>query len=271
MSSNPALPADNPPETWLGVAAGLLIFLVAGLVLILGEIPRESSLSLRLKEFYMLAFWGFLLIPPLGFTLGWIGGFRRWSYPYTTLAALLALYIANASTPGLTIFGYTIFGRQLWGLRAFIPLLIGSGIAWLVTRSFEPLGRYFSRIGQDWTLGSYALSGTLPLVIMIAYDEMDRLYSLRDMCILTGMMHLMALFYLRSRTPRQRRLSVGVGIPLILAYTVVSTTLFWQSLGSGNVFIPGMLIWLLILVAFYLSPGIIFTLRSASLSANRRA
>lgn len=261
MYSNPALPPDSPPQSWPGVAAGLLVFLVAGLMLILGEIPHESRTSVSLEEFHILAFWAFLLVPPLGFTIGWIAGFPRWSYPYPPLAMLLALYIANASTPGLTLFGYTIFGRQLWGLRAFLPLLLGGGLAWLITRSFAPLRRYFTQFGQDWTLGSYALSGTLPLVIMIAYDEMDRLYSLRDMVILTGMMLLMALIYLRSRTSLGRQLSVGIGIPAILAYTVVSTTLFWQSLGPGNVYIPGMLLWTGILVAFYLTPGIIYALR----------
>jgi amino acid transporter len=109
---------------------------------------------------------------------------------------------------------------------------------------------------QDWTLGTYALSGTLPLVIFIAYDEIDRLYSLRDMVLLTILMITMAIVYLRARSARRRRLSLVVSILAILGYTTVSTTVYWRSLGPENVFIPGMIGWVLILVLFYFSPAI---------------
>ena len=271
MSSNLVLPKDSPPETWPGVAAGLAIFLIAGLMLILAEIPLESQSAPWVENLRNLSFWSMLLVPPAVLAIGWIKGFPRWSYPYIPLIVFFSMYIANASTPGLTFFGYPTFGRQLWGLRACIPLLLGGGIAWLATRSFKPFTRFFTQIGEDWTLGSYALSGTLPLVIFIAYDEMDRAYSLRDMFVLTALMLLMALTYLRSRTSRGRRLSMGIGIPLILVYTTVSTTLFWQSLGPGNVYIPGMLAWMAILIAFYLSPGIIIGFARAVLSSERES
>lgn len=257
MSSIPIPRQDSPPESWPGVIAGMLIFLSAGLVLILGEVPYEVQPSPRVEALRSLAFWGMLLLPPVGLAIGWIKNFPRWSYPYVTLAVFLSMYIANASTPGLTFFGYPIFGTQIWGLRAFIPPLLAGGIAGLVTRSFRPLGRFFTRMRQDWTVVTYALSGTLPLVILIAYDEMDRAYSLRDMFVLTALMILMALIYLRSRTPRQRGLTLGVGVPLIIGFTAISTTAFWLSLGPENVYIPGMLVWTVILIAFYFLPGII--------------
>lgn len=265
MSSIPIHRQDSLPETWPGVAAGLVIFLIAGLMLILSELPLEVQPAQWVESLRGLSFWGMLLIPPVGVTIGWITGFPRWSYPYVSLAVFVPMYFANASTPGLTFFGYPTFGRQLWGLRACIPLLLGIGIALLAARSFKPFVQFFTQIGQDWTLGSYALSGTLPLVIFISYDEIDRLYSLRDMLVLTAMMLLMALIYLRSRTPRGRRQSVGVGILLILGYTAVSTTVYWFSLGPENVYIPGMLVWTVILVAFYLSPGVIITFARAAL------
>jgi hypothetical protein len=257
MSSNPIPRGDNLPETWAGVAAGLAIFLVAGLKLILAELPQQAQSAPWVKSLYSLSFWGILLVPSTGFTIGWIKSFPRWSYPYVPLAVFFLMYIANASTPGLTFFGYPTFGRQVWGLRSCVPLLLGFGLAWLVTRSFEPFKRFFTQVGEDWTLGSYALSGTLPLVIFIAYDEMDRMYSLQDMFVLSVMLILMALVYLRSRSCLGRRLAVGIGIPLVLVYTATSTTLFWYSQGPGNVFIPGMIAWTVILVIFYLSPGIL--------------
>jgi hypothetical protein len=267
MSSNPTPHEGNPPESWLGVAAGLAIFLIADLMLILNEIPLAAQPASWAWTLRILSFWGMILVPAVGLTIGWIKGFPRWTYPYVPLAVFFSLYIANASTPGLTFFGYPTFGRQLWGLRAFIPLLLGGLIAWLVTRSFKPLKRFFTQIGEDWTLGSYALSGTLPLVIFIAYDEMDQAYSLRNIFILTALQLLMTLIYLRSQSSRRRRFAVGIGIPLILVYTAVSTTLFWYSQGPGNVYLPGMIAWTVVLVYIYLSPGIMIGLVRASLAS----
>lgn len=256
MSSTPTLHPDSTPETWSGVAAGLVIFLIECLVLITSELPRGFQMPALVQTLTSLIFWFFLIAPGAGFAVGWIKAFPRWSYPYVPMAVLLPLYISNASTPGINFFGYPTFGRELWGWRAFIPFLLAGAIAWLVTRSFRPLGRFFLQMRQDWTLGTYALSGTLPLVIFIAYDEMDRAYSLRDMILLSILFLGMALIYLRSRSIRQRGLTLVVGVPLILAYTAISTTAYWLSLGPDHVYIPGMLIWTAILVAFYLSPGI---------------
>jgi hypothetical protein len=256
MSSTPTPHPDNPPETWPGVAAGLAIYLVACLVLIVSELPRGIQAPALSQTLTNLGFWCFILAPATGVAIGWIMGFPRWSYPYAPLAALQSLYFSVVSTPGLTFLGYPTFGRELWGWRAFLPLLLGGSIAWLVTRSFQPLGRFFTQMRQDWTLATYALSGTLPLVIFIAYDEMDRVYSLRDMILLSILMLGMALIYLRSRSKRQRGLTLAIGIPLILGFTAISTTAYWLSLGPGNVYIPGMLIWTVVLITFYLSPGI---------------
>ena len=254
MSSNPIHRPDDLPESWSGVAAGLTIFIIASLLLILGELPRPLEPQPWVKALGQLALGGFLLLPSLGFTIGWILGFPRWSYPYFLLAVLGALYFLNVSTPGLSVFGYPTFGRELWGLRAFIPLLLGGGIALLVTRSFRPLGSYFSRMRQDWTLATFALSSTLPLVILIAYDEVDRAYSLRDMVLLSILMVAMVSTYLRSRIARARAMSLSLGILLTVGYTAVSTTAYWLSQGPQNVYIPGIIIWVVILLAFYLSP-----------------
>jgi hypothetical protein len=262
---------DDQPETWPGVAAGLAIFLIAGLMLVLAELPRLVQPAPWAIFLRSLSFWGVLFVSSAGLAGGWIMGFPRWSYPYVPLAVFFLMYIANASTPGLTFFGYPTFGRQLWGLRACIPLLLGIGLAWLVTHSFNPFKQFFTQIGKEWSLGTYALSGTLPLVIFIAYDEMDRAYSLRDMIVLTAMLVLMALFYLRSRSTLARRLTVGIGISLVLGYTAVSTTLIWHNLGPGNVFIPGMIAWTVILVIFYLSPGILVSIAKAVQTAKAEA
>jgi hypothetical protein len=83
---------------------------------------------------------------------------------------------------------------------------------------------------------------------------MDRGYSLRDMVIVSILMILMALFYLRSRNYRQRWLALGLGILLIIGFTMVSTTVYWLSLGSGHVNAGRAILWTLIVTALYLSP-----------------
>lgn len=251
MSSTPTPHPDSLPESWPGVAAGLALFLIAGWELILNELPYELH-----QRLFNPSHWLFFLSPAVGFAVAWALRFPRWSYPYIPIAFLLPLYLSNASTPGLTLFGFPTFDRELWGWRAFIPVLVGGATAWLITRTFKPWGRFFSQIGQDWTLGSYALSGTLPLVIFIAYDEMDRLYTMRDVSLLTAMLIGMAVIYLRSRTFHRRRLTIIVGILTILGYAAASVTVYWFRLGPDNVYIPGMILWTIILIAFYLYPGI---------------
>jgi hypothetical protein len=225
MSSTPIPPEDNPPENWPGVAAGLAIFLIADLMLILNEIPLAAQPASWAWTLRILSIWGMILVPAVGFTIGWIKSFPRWTYPYVPLAVFFSLYIANASTPGFTFFGYPTFGRQLWGLRAFIPLLLGGLIAWLVTRSFKPLKRFFTQIGEDWTLGSYALSGTLPLVIFIAYDEMDQAYSLTYSFL---QLEPMTLIFAQ---PSSRIADLWDRNPADSYLHRISTTLFWYSQG----------------------------------------
>lgn len=257
MSSKLTPHPASQPESWSSVAAGLVIFLAASLQLITSELPRPISATAGMEAARSLALWVFLLAPVAGLSLGWIKGFPRWSYPYVPLAGLLALYLSNVSTPGLTFLGYPTFGRELWGLRSCLPMLLGIGIALLITRSFQPALRFFTQLRQDWTLATYALSGTLPLVVFIAYDEIDRAYSIRDLILLSLAMLSMALLYLRSQTKRQRSLTLLIGILIIIGYTAISTTVYWYRLGPQNVSIPMMFLWTVILIIFYFAPGII--------------
>jgi hypothetical protein len=123
-------------------------------------------------------FWILLLLPPSGVAIGWVRNFPRWSYPYAGLAVLAGMYMANASSPGVSLFGIPVFGRELWGWRALVPLLLACGTSLLVTRSFRPLYVLFDRAARDLTLVTYGMFGGLPLWVFVSFDEMDRRYSL---------------------------------------------------------------------------------------------
>ena len=51
--------------------------------------------------------------------------------------------------------------------------------------SFYSLRRFFFNISADWTLLTFGIFGFIPLLIAMIFDEMDRLYSLYFMIVLT--------------------------------------------------------------------------------------
>ena len=80
MSSTPIPHEDNPPESWLGVAAGLAIFLIADLMLILNEIPLAAQPASWAWTLRILSIWGMILVPAVGFTIGWIKSYDQGSF-----------------------------------------------------------------------------------------------------------------------------------------------------------------------------------------------
>ena len=85
-------------------------------------------------------------------------------------------------------------------------------IALLITRSFQPVRDLFTNAWRDWTRVTFALFGFMPLVVMIAFDEIDRLYTFYFMVLLAVVMPASALAYLRSRSTRQQALALFSGI-----------------------------------------------------------
>jgi len=223
---------SNAPEKTVTagqVIIGSLPFFLFGLIMILFELPNLDTLitvgwfaSLVSTLFGML-----LILPAIGCSVGWVQNFPRWSYPYSGMAFVLALYIRNASTPGLNFFGIPIFGRHLWGWRAWIPLGVAFVVALMVSRSFKPFVKLFANLWKDWSLLSYLMAGFLPLIVIIAFDEMDRLYSLYFMIPFAVLLVGMAAFYLLGPYIRQRVLALTVGILAILAATALGTSSYW--------------------------------------------
>jgi len=243
---------DRSPASWVETLAGVALFLAFGAFLILEEIVSgwEAPGSIQLRN---ALFWILLLLPPSGVAIGWVRNFPRWSYPYAGLAVLTSMYMANASSPGLSLFGIPVFGRELWGWRALVPLLLASGTSLLVTRTFRPLYALIDRAARDLTLVTYGMFGGLPLWVFISFDEMDRRYSLSWMVVLALLIAGAVLAYLRSRSPQQRVVSLTAGILLSFAITTAVPTLYWLENGWVNV---GLAIAMAVfLAAFMLAPA----------------
>jgi hypothetical protein len=246
--------------SWHSALAGSLLFIVYGLVLILGEIPPEWKLQGLVTFLYGIFFVFGLLLPSIGFGVGWVRGFPRWSFPYLGMMLFLATYLQRVSTPGLRIGTLEFFGDEAWGWRAWIPCLAATLIALSVTRfSSAPLRGLLRRVWEDWTLLSFAMFGCLPLLAIFGFEEIEYLYSLPFMLLLSILLLLTAVIYLHARLFWQRVLSLLLGTLLFVGTVALVPSLYWAEQGWVD-FLRVALAVLVVLVLFF-SPALLGLLR----------
>lgn len=221
------VPSPGNSATTAQAIMGSLPFLVFGLFLILLEIPIAWKLPAWFDTFSGVIFVSLLILPAIGFGIGWVQKFPRWSYPYTSMAFVMALYIANVTTPGLNILGYPIFGREPWGWRACIPLATAFIVVLAITRSFRPFVKLFTNVWEDWSILSYLMVGLLPLLIAFQFDEIDRLYSLFFMVPFAALLVGMVLLYLRSKSTWRQVLVLTIGVIVIIFPSVLGSNSYW--------------------------------------------
>lgn len=221
-------------SSWKSALLGALPFMLWGITLITLELPHEWATPGWIQAGLAVLFSAILLVLPIGLGVARTQGFPRWSYPYLTMAALCSLFLMNATTPGMRLFGYPTFGREVWGWRAWIPLLMVAAVALLISRSLGPVSMLFKNVRNDWTLLTFSLFGLMPLLIMIFFYEIDRLFSLFFMVAFTLVAVATALIYLRSGQSGKRSLALVVGIVSTMAIIVIGPNVYWQSHGGMN-------------------------------------
>lgn len=221
-------------SSWKDAALGALPFALWGIELIALEFPHEWAIPVWMDAGLMVLFFAILLVPPIGLGIGWIKGFPRWSYPYLTMSIAFSLFLTNASTPGMSLLGYPTFGRELWGWRAWIPLLIVAALSLLISRSLRPVLKLIGNAWNDLTLITFGLFGLTPLLVAIFFDEIDRLYSLFFMIAFTLVAVATALIYLRAQRSLIRTSVLTVGIVSAVAILVIGPNAYWQSHGGMN-------------------------------------
>jgi len=229
--------------------AALALFVLCGLELIFNEVPFDWPPPGWVRSINGTLLAGMVLLPPVGLWFGWIKSFPRWSYPYPFFVLFFSWMMANTATPGF------IFDRELWGWRAWIPLAVVVLISLLMTRSLRPLQAFFTNIRADWTLLTFGLFGGVPLLIAVSFDEVDRLYSLYFMVILTILMLGTVFLYLQRQNHKERIAVLGIGIFLIITLTMAVPTIYWFNHGGTNILpavIAGILVYL-----FMFSPALI--------------
>jgi hypothetical protein len=222
------------------IIAGTLPFLITGLWFILSVVPADWGLPTWLSSAADRWFLGWLVLPALGLIVGYCLNFPRWSYPYVGLQFIMSLYMANVSTPGLRILGY-VFPRSLpWSWRAWMPLFAAIGIGLIITRSPRPLGRFFTNLGRDATQLSFALFGFFPLLLLIAFDEIEDQHALTWMALLSLLMVATAWLYMRQVNIPRRAVVLAGGMALLIGGANVGAYQFWgqegMELGSSLTF-----------------------------------
>jgi len=249
--------SDNS-NSWATSFGGAAIFILWGIVLISFEIPHEWALPAWMQT---ILFIGLIALLPIGTYIGWIKNFPRWSYPYVGHVLVFSLYLSRGSTPGIYLFGIPIFDREIWGWRAWIPFALIATLALVVTRSSRPIARFFTNILNDWTLLTFGMFGFMPLLVFISFDEVDRLYTLYFMVVLSLLMTGVALLYMRADNPRNRVIALLTGIVLTIAISVIAPSIYWQR--SGWTFpLQGAILGGIVLL-FMFSPAVIGLLNRA--------
>ena len=142
---------------------------------------------------------------------------------------------SSTFTGNATLFGKVYFPRLVIPVSTVLTNLIGVAIQAATFACFWVYFKFFTQAWEDWTLLTFAMFGCIPLLVAIGFDEVDRLYSLPFMVILTLMMAGTALAYLRSTRPWQRVVALLVGIILTVAVVAVAPTAYWLEHGWVNV------------------------------------
>jgi hypothetical protein len=199
--------------------------MVLGLGTTLREVPTTSRLA---REIISVSFMGPYPIVLVGLLWGWLKGFPRWTYPCLAYGVFFALYLSLASTPGFAVFNISMWNRELWGWRAFVPLGIIVAVALLLSKPpWGPILKMVRDIWNDWTLFAYGVYGLLPLIIPIMQDETDRSYRFPTTAIAVIIMLIGAALYLRMPRSRLRTVVMLAGAFLCILTASVGSSLYW--------------------------------------------
>jgi hypothetical protein len=163
-----------------------------------------------------------------GFAAAWMRGFPRWSMPYAGLAICFTLYWSNVTTPGLKPFGYPLFGRELWGWRAWIPLLAVGGVCYLRAYHRVDWPAVQQRLRREWSLPLFAAYGPAVLMVAVILDEVTHPLALAASAMGVGILCAGAIAHNLMRTEKSRALTLlGAGILAELA-TGLFSAMYWD-------------------------------------------
>ena len=212
------------PCTWVETLTGLIPFLFIGL----------WSIALALLAFppppwQLIAYVGPLVagyvIMLIGLGVGWAQGFPRWSYAYVLCVPLFSLYVSIAACSAILSYAYVLCVPLFSSL---IPLAVMAIVVLVVTRSRPPLARLVTNVWRDWTRLSFALYSLVPILVWMAFDEVEDRFVLPFMIALTLILAGGALAYLRSARAWQRATALLVSTALARVMATAGAAVYWN-------------------------------------------
>jgi hypothetical protein len=220
---------------------GLLVF---SLYLMNGSTPLLYRLTGDMQRWGWRAWIPALLAAATGAAISWISRTRS-SPPLPSLGEGQAMpYIAGARADSPR--PSTGTGPTLSADSPLPPAGEGTGVR------ASGVSAFFSNISHDPTLASYAMFAWMPLIISIAFDEIARRYSLVFMLLLTALMVATAVLYHRPSRGDTRANILIVGLLLTLVVTELGMIAYW--LPRDGVYLPGALMWGVVIAVIILYP-----------------
>ena len=205
---------DFAPGSGSEVFAALAPFLFGMVMLFFGYIGRYLTFPMWAQTAFVVLFWSSILGM---FLLGSAKGLPRWFLPYLGMLFEIASLLLLSILVDLRVdvwwhrssgFGNDFnFGNFLWiGLILMVFLLL------VISRSVLRFRPFYQRLRDDWTLLSFLLYGTVPLMLWLSFDgyvNEEPVFALSLLILGLG-----GWFYLRSDAPMKRFASLHIGLAL---------------------------------------------------------
>lgn len=212
---------DFEPGSRTEVFAALAPFLFGMVMVFIGYLGRYWIAPMWAQIAFVVLFWSSILGV---FLLGSAKGLPRWFLPYLGMLFAIASLLLLSILVDLRVdvwwhrssgFGNDFnFGNFLWiGLILLVLLLLA--ISRLVPR-FRP---FYQRLRDNWTLLSFLLYGTIPMFLLLIFDEYVNEEPFFALSLL--MLALGGWFYLRNNEPLKRFVSLQIGLALSM-FTAVA-------------------------------------------------
>ncbi|MCP4420029.1 MAG: hypothetical protein GY805_25760 [Chloroflexi bacterium] len=243
-------------ETPLAILTGILPFVLIGLMYVLKGVNYHAPLAWMggRGTSGIHGYLGFIVLglALIGLGIGWARRFPRWSYAYLGLTVMESVLLADTATPGFRLFGHT-FGRELWGWRGWLPLLLLTAVMLLLTRSLQPMAQLIQSIRRDWTRFSFAIYAALAWLFMgVAYDGKtwynQTFYLPLNLFLIALAMTVGAFFYMRERRQWPRVLALQIGLILHMPISALVTALDGSSESGAS---PTAVGWLILPLAWF--------------------
>ena len=149
----------------------------------------------------------------VGLGVGWWLKFPRWSFLYAGLAVTFSAYWAGLAMNGWRVLGLYFLEDARWSWRAWVPLLALVVIMLLLTRSLQPVRRFFTGIWQDWSRLSLVLYGWLVfLLVTINLDSIELVNEFWQPVLLIFACLGGVILYMSVTHPWRRALALDVGL-----------------------------------------------------------